>query len=220
MINDLEPDYVFFTGDLVNNNAKEAVPWIEVFSEIKAKKGKYSIFGNHDYADYGGQSKEQKIESIKLLKEVHSKMGFKLLEDEHVVLKEKQEEITLIGVHNWGHGFHQIGDLDKALQGVKNDHFKILLSHDPTHYDHKVKGKTNIDLTLSGHTHGMQMGIEIPSLNIKWSPVKLRYRKWAGLYEEENQKLYINRGFGVLAYPGRLGISPEITLLTLKSNQS
>ncbi|MFT5149895.1 MAG: putative MPP superfamily phosphohydrolase, partial [Flavobacteriales bacterium] len=181
MINNLEADYVFFTGDMVNNNAKEALPWVEIFSKIKAKKGKYSIFGNHDYADYGGQSKEARIESIRLLKEIHKNMGFRLLEDEHVVLTEDQESISLIGVHNWGHGFHQVGDLDKAIDGVEDKDFKILLSHDPTHFDHKVLEKTNIDLTLSGHTHGMQLGIEIPKWNIKWSPVKYRYKKWAGL---------------------------------------
>jgi len=144
-------------------------------------------------------------------------MGFHLMEDENVVLKEADSEISLIGVHNWGHGFHQIGDLNKAMKGVKPDNFKILLSHDPTHFDFQVKGKTDIDLTLSGHTHGMQMGIEIPSLGINWSPVKWRYKKWGGMYEEDGQRLYVNRGLGVLAYPGRLGISPEITMLTLRS---
>ncbi len=220
MINSLTPDYVVFTGDMVNNNAQEAVSWIDVFKKIKAKKGKYSIFGNHDYADYGPQSDTQKIESIQLLKEIHAKMGFKLLEDEHVLLEQGNESIHLIGVHNWGAGFHQIGDLDKALVGVDEDKFKILLSHDPTHFDKKVKGKTNIDLTLSGHTHGAQMGIEIPDWGIKWSPIKYKYPKWGGLYEEEGQKLYVNRGFGVLAYPGRLGVPPEITLLTLRSSKA
>ena len=217
MINDLEPDYVFFTGDLVNNHAKEAEPWVEVFQEIRPKKAKFSIFGNHDYADYGDFSKEEKIASVQRLKEIHSEMGFHLLQDSHVVLKEGDAAISLIGVHNWGQGFHQVGDLRKAIEGVDRDHFKILLSHDPTHFEVQVKGKTNIDLTLSGHTHGMQMGIEIPALKIKWSPVRFRYPRWAGLYEENGQRIYINRGFGVLAYPGRVGMSPEITLLTLKS---
>jgi len=217
LINSLEPDYVFFTGDMVNNNAVEALPWVDIFKGIKAKNGKYSIFGNHDYADYGNQTKEARVTSVKLLKEIHRDMGFRLMEDEHVVLKEGVDEISLIGVHNWGHGFHQVGVLDKAMAGINKDHFKILLSHDPTHFDHQVRNKTDIDLTLSGHTHGMQMGIEIPNLGIKWSPVKWRYKKWAGMYEEDGQRLYVNRGLGVLAYPGRVGMSPEITLLTLKS---
>ena len=218
MINRLEPDYVFFTGDLVNNHAKEAVPWINVFQEIKAKEGKYSVFGNHDYADYGNHSTEEKLASVLQLKEIHGQMGFKLLEDENVKLEKDNQSIGLIGVHNWGQGFHQVGDLQKAIQGVDAESFKILLSHDPTHFEEQVKHKTDIDLTLSGHTHGMQMGIEIPALNIKWSPVRLRYKRWAGLYEDKGQRIYINRGFGVLAYPGRVGMSPEITLLTLRSN--
>ncbi|MGI9542414.1 MAG: metallophosphoesterase [Cyclobacteriaceae bacterium] len=217
MINDLDPDYVFFTGDLVNNHANEAEPWIEVFREIRSKKGKFSIFGNHDYADYGSFSKQEKETSVQRLKAIHDEMGFHLLQDTHVVLKEDDAAISLIGVHNWGQGFHQIGDLAKAMDGVADDHFKILLSHDPTHFEMQVKNKTNIDLTLSGHTHGMQMGIEVPVLNIKWSPVRFRYPRWAGLYRENGQSIYINRGFGVLAYPGRVGMAPEITLLTLKS---
>jgi predicted MPP superfamily phosphohydrolase len=217
MINELEPDYVFFTGDLVNNHAKEAEPWIEVFAEIKAKEGKYSVFGNHDYADYGNYTNEERATSVALLKEIHHKMGFRLLEDETVNLKRGEDTINLIGVHNWGRGFHQVGDLEKARGGSIPNNFQILLSHDPTHFEEQVKHKTDIDLTLSGHTHGMQMGIEIPSLNIKWSPVKMRYHRWAGMYQENHQRIYINRGFGVLAYPGRVGMSPEITEFTLHS---
>jgi len=217
MINQLEPDYVFFTGDLVNNHAKEARPWVEVFKGIRAKEGKYSVFGNHDYADYGSYSQEERRQSVEELKEIHREMEFTLLEDQNVQLTRGNESIRLIGVHNWGKGFHQVGNLSKAINGCDPNEFKILLSHDPTHFEEQVKHKTNIDLTLSGHTHGMQMGIEIPFLNIKWSPVRMRYRRWAGLYEENGQKIYINRGFGVLAYPGRVGMAPEITLLTLKS---
>jgi len=217
MINDLEPDYVFFTGDMVNNHADEARSWVDIFKKIQAKEGKYSIFGNHDYSDYGNFTAEERTASIKQLKDIHQKMGFRLLEDESIELRKDNDNITLIGVHNWGKGFHQVGDLDKALKGVNPDNFQILLSHDPTHFEEQVKNKTSIDLTLSGHTHGMQMGIEIPSLNIKWSPVKFRYPRWAGMYQEIGQKLYINRGFGVLAYPGRVGMSPEITLFTLQS---
>ncbi len=217
LINDTDPDYVVFTGDMVNNHAREAEPWIELFKKIGARYGKYSVFGNHDYADYGNFSAEEKADSVKRLKEIHGEMGFTLLEDEHVALNHGGAAISLIGVHNWGHGFHQVGNLSKAMSRVPKDHFKILLSHDPTHFDHQVKVHTDIDLTLSGHTHGMQMGIEIPGLNIKWSPVKFRYAKWAGMYRENGQALYVNRGLGVLAYPGRIGMDPEITLITLKS---
>jgi len=220
MINELNPDYVFFTGDMVNNHSDEAEPWIEVFSQIQASGGKYSVFGNHDYADYGSFTPEEKQYSINRLKEIHRKMGFRLLEDEHVKLVKGQETITLIGVHNWGKGFHQVGDLTKALEDTNPDDFQILLSHDPTHFEEQVKYKTSIDLTLSGHTHGMQMGIEVPSLGIKWSPVKFRYPRWAGLYQENGQNVYINRGFGVLAYPGRVGMAPEITLLTLRGSKA
>ena len=217
MINELEPHYVFFTGDLVNNHAEEARPWIEIFNGIKAKDGKFSVFGNHDYADYGNFTREERNMSVEQLKKIHQGMGFKLLEDENVKLTREGESIRLIGVHNWGKGFHQVGNLQRAIEGTSEGEFQILLSHDPTHFEEQVKNKTTIDLTLSGHTHGMQMGIEVPALNIKWSPVKVRYRRWAGLYEENGQKIYINRGFGVLAYPGRVGMSPEITLLTLRS---
>jgi predicted MPP superfamily phosphohydrolase len=220
MINDLDPDYVFFTGDMVNNHADEASSWVDIFKQIKAKAGKFSIFGNHDYADYGSYSADEKKASVEKLRQIHQQMGFRLLEDEHIKLERSGESITLVGVHNWGKGFHQIGDLNKAITGANTGDFKILLSHDPTHYEEQVKYKTDIDLTLSGHTHGMQMGIEIPALNFKWSPVKMRYRRWAGLYEDNDQKIYINRGFGVLAYPGRVGMSPEITLFTLRSLQA
>ncbi|MCB0653193.1 MAG: metallophosphoesterase [Saprospiraceae bacterium] len=217
MINDLEADYVVFTGDMVNSLSDEAEPWIDVFSGIKAKYGKFSIFGNHDYADYGNYTESEKIKSRNRLKEIHKEMGFRLLEDEHVELQRDGEKISLIGVHNWGAGFHQVGNLANAMQNVNPDHFKILLSHDPTHWEHQVLGKEDIHLTFSGHTHGMQMGIEIPSLGIKWSPVKLRYKRWAGLYTEGEQHLHVNRGLGVLAFPGRLGMAPEITLVELKS---
>ncbi len=217
MINELAPDYVFFTGDLVNNHADEAKPWINLFAEIEAKEGKYSVFGNHDYGDYGNYTSEERRESVESLKEIHRQMGFRLLEDENVLVTRDGDQMRIIGVHNWGRGFHQIGNLERALSGTDPDEFQILLSHDPTHFEEQVKHKTKIDLTLSGHTHGMQMGIEIPSLNIKWSPVSMRYRRWAGLYQDDEQKIYINRGFGVLAFPGRVGMPPEISLLTLRS---
>ncbi len=217
MINNLKPDYILFTGDMVNNHAEEALPWIDVFKKLKAKEGVFSVFGNHDYADYGDYSPEEKRESIASLKDTQKKMGFRLLEDETVELERDGEKISLIGVHNWGKGFHQVGDLKKAMSNTNPDHFKLLMSHDPTHWEEQVRGKENIDLTFSGHTHGMQMGIEIPSLGIKISPARLIYKRWAGLYTEDKQHLYINRGFGVMAFPGRVGIAPEITLIELKS---
>jgi len=217
MINNLNPDYILFTGDMVNNHAEEALPWIDVFKKLKAKEGVFSVFGNHDYADYGDYSAEEKRESIASLKDTQKKMGFRLLEDETVELERDGEKISLIGVHNWGKGFHQVGDLKKAMSNTNPDHFKLLMSHDPTHWEEQVRGKENIDLTFSGHTHGMQMGIEIPSLGIKISPARLIYKRWAGLYTEDKQHLYINRGFGVMAFPGRVGIAPEITLIELKS---
>lgn len=218
MINDLNPDLIFFTGDMVNNHASEAEPWIEMFSKLNAKYGKYSVFGNHDYCDYGNYTKEEKRESIKRLKEIHTEMGFQLLEDEHTFLEIDNQKIAIIGMHNWGKGFHQVGDFEKAISGLDDSYFKLLLSHDPTLWEEKVKGKKNIDITFSGHTHGMQMGVEIPAINIKWSPIKFRYKRWAGLYKFAQNYIYINRGFGFLGFPGRVGISPEITLIELQKS--
>jgi len=218
MINDLKPDIIVFTGDMVNVHSDEAEPWINVFGQLKAKYGKYSVFGNHDYCDYGDYTKVEKQQSINRLKEIHTEMGFALLEDEHHFLEINEDKIALVGMHNWGKDFHQVGDLDKALSGLKDTDFKILLSHDPSLWEKKILAEKAIELTLSGHTHGMQMGLEIPSLNIKWSPVALRYKRWAGLYGTKDKYLYINRGFGVLGFPGRLGMDPEITLIELKNN--
>jgi len=220
MINEMQPDLILFTGDLVNSHSDEAEPWIEIFSKLKAKHGKYSIFGNHDYCDYGNYSKEEKKKSVSRLKEIHGEMGFRLLEDEHEFLTLEDEKIALVGTHNWGRGFHKVGDLDKALDGLDEGYFKILMSHDPTLWEEKVKDKKSIDLTLSGHTHGMQMGVEVPSLGIKWSPVKYVYKRWAGLYKVGENHLYINRGLGFLGFPGRVGIAPEITLLELSTKES
>lgn len=215
MINDLKPDLIFFTGDMVNVHSDEAEPWIDTFGKLEAKMGKYSIFGNHDYCDYGNYTKEGKQNSINRLKEIHGEMGFRLLEDEHVFLERGDDKIALIGIHNWGKGFHQQGDLDKAIAGLDKDHFQLLLSHDPTLWEEKVIDKLPIDMTFSGHTHGMQMGVEIPSWGIKFSPIKLRYKRWSGLYTEGENHMYINRGFGFLGFPGRIGIWPEITLIEL-----
>lgn len=217
MINALEADILVFTGDMVNNHAAEAEGWEEVFGAMQAKEGKYSVFGNHDYAHYGPYDEQEREDSMNLLRKVQKDMGFHLLEDEHVRIKRGEEGISLVGVHNWGKGFGEYGKLDTALGGIEKDDFKVLLSHDPTHFEHQVLGKEDIALTLSGHTHGMQMGIEIPSIGIKWSPVKFRYKRWAGMYEESGQRLHVNRGMGVLAYPGRLGMAPEVTLIELKS---
>lgn len=216
IMNELEADYIFFTGDLVNNVAEEAEPWIPVFKELKAKYGKFSIFGNHDYADYGQLSEADRIKSRARLQEIQKEMGFELMMNKGVELERNGEKIGLLGVENWGKGFRQSGDLQKAKQDVKDTSFNILLSHDPTHWEEEVLAKENIQLTLSGHTHGMQMGVEIPALNIKFSPARLRYKRWGGLYQEGKQWLHVNRGFGFIGFPGRVGMAPEITLIELK----
>lgn len=214
MINQEKPDVVFFTGDLVNDSATEMENYMDVFSKIHAPLGVYSVLGNHDYGDYRSWNSDQEKENnLNRLKEVHGELGWKLLLDEHIYLDRNGEKIAIIGVQNWGAGFHQIGDLNKAYEGVDAP-VKILLSHDPTHWDEQVKKDfKDIDLTLSGHTHGAQMGIE--THGFKWSPISLRYDKWAGLYQEGEQYLYVNRGYGFLGYPGRIGIWPEITVLEL-----
>jgi uncharacterized protein len=216
LINELNADYIFFTGDLVNNLAEEAEPWIPIFQGLKAKKGKFSIFGNHDYADYGMMPEEKRLASRKRLVEIHDEMGFKLMMNEGVELERGGQKIGLLGVENWGKGFRQSGDLKKAKAGVNGTDFNILLTHDPTHWEEEVLAKEKIQLTLSGHTHGMQMGVEIPALNIKFSPARLRYKRWGGLYQEGKQFLHVNRGFGFIGFPGRVGMPPEITLIELK----
>lgn len=216
LINEQDADVVFFTGDMVNNYADEFKPFIPLFKSIKAKDGKFSILGNHDYGDYGAwNSREEKAQNIPTLKNYQAEAGFKMLRNENIALEKNGEKIYLLGVENWGiKPFPQYGDLDKALLGVPEDAIKVLMSHDPTHFDEVVKKhKTNIHLTLSGHTHGMQFGLDLK--NIKWSPVKFKYKKWADLYESEGKYLYVNRGFGVIAYPGRVGINPEITVIEL-----
>ena len=215
MINDLDADIVVFTGDLVNNYAEEAQYWIEVFKGIKAKQGKYSILGNHDYADYvKWDSAEAKEANMQKLYSIHKDMGFDLLLNENRVFEKDGEHIYLAGVENWGKPpFPQKGDLKKAITGCEEGCFKVLLSHDPSHWDAQVINQTDVALTLSGHTHGMQFGIEIAG--IKWSPVKYRYPRWGGLYTENNQHLYVNRGFGVIGFPGRVGMPPEITCIEL-----
>ncbi len=209
-------DVIFFTGDLVNDRATEMEPYLKMFSEISAPMGVYSILGNHDYGDYAPwDSEEEKLENKKAIRELHDRLGWRLLLNEHVYLEKGKDKIGLIGVENWGAGFHQEGDLEKAYKGIEAP-VKLLLSHDPTHFDEIVKKDfKDINIMFSGHTHGAQMGIE--TANFKWSPISLRYAKWAGLYEENGQYLYINRGFGFLGYAGRLGIMPEITVMKLQA---
>ena len=217
MINQQGSDLFVFTGDLVNSVASEFDRWVDIFGQVQAPYGKFSILGNHDYGDYNFWPSEQaKAANFRALKEQHAATGFRLLLDEHVFIEKDGQRLALLGVENWGLGFGQRGDLKKALQNVAPDDFKILLSHDPTHWDHEVKSRDEfIHLTLSGHTHGMQVGVELPGF--RWSPVKYRYPKWAGLYEENDRFLYINRGFGYLGFHGRVGIWPEITVLELRS---
>ncbi len=216
LANAQQSDLLFFTGDLVNNAAEEIEPYLDIFGALKAPLGKFSILGNHDYGDYKWwASTAEKLANFKQLQKHHKTLGFKLLLDENLEIERDGQKITLIGVENWGHGFAQYGDLAQAMTGVATDSFKILLSHDPTHWEQQVKTlKTPIHLTLSGHTHGAQMGIEFKGF--KWSPIKYRYPKWAGLYEENGRYLHINRGFGFLGFSGRVGILPEISVLTLK----
>ncbi|NVJ89019.1 MAG: metallophosphoesterase [Flavobacteriaceae bacterium] len=217
LINEQKSDVILFTGDIVNNTADEMDTWVETFSKLEAKNGKFSILGNHDYGDYMDWEKpEDKVQNFENIKNIHQKIGFDLLLDEHRYLEKDGAKIALLGVENWGRGFNQKGDLDKASSGVKKEDFKILMSHDPSHWEYKVKQNDfNYQLTLSGHTHGLQMGIEIPGF-FKWSPSQYVYKQWAGLYQEFGRYINVNRGFGYHAFPGRVGIWPEITVIELK----
>lgn len=216
-INDLDSDIILFTGDIVNSYAREFDPWYDTFNKIKEPKfGKYSILGNHDYGRYTNLDDKGKEENFVAIKNIHNKIGFNLLLNENVTIKKENETIKLLGVENWGRKFGQAGDLIKTLINVGENEFKILMSHDPSHWDEEVQNySVPIDLTLSGHTHGLQFGIEIPGF-LKWSPVQYVYKQWAGLYENNNRFLYINRGFGFHGYPGRVGIMPEITQIILE----
>ena len=221
LINQQQSDLVLFTGDLVNNKAAEIKPWIQYFSKISAPHGVYSVLGNHDYGDYTRwETEELKTKNLESLFQSQKEMGWKLLLNEADFIEKKGARLAIVGVENWGNGFKKAGDLDRALTKVEEKDFKILLSHDPSHWEAKVLPHPyKVHLTLSGHTHGMQFGIEIPGW-IKWSPVKWRYKQWAGIYEASNQKLNVNRGFGYLAYPGRVGMWPEISVITLKRTKS
>lgn len=212
-----QPDLILFTGDLVNNVADEMTDYIEVFNKLNAPLGVYSTLGNHDYGDYvQWDSTEEKKVNLDRIKQVHSTLGWRLLMNEHVMLERGADKIALLGIENWSSKarFPKYGDMKKAYEGTDAYPFKILMSHDPSHWREEVlETYPDIDLTLSGHTHGMQFGVEIPGL--KWSPVQYVYKEWAGLYEQEARKLYVNRGFGFIGYPGRVGILPEITLIEL-----
>ena len=214
-----KPDVIFFTGDLVNNKSDEVKDYIDIFDKAKAPLGTYSILGNHDYGDYTRwSSTTEKQKNIENLIQSHKNMGWDILLDESRYLEVDGERLAVIGVQNWGIKFAQYGSLDKAVTNVEAD-TKILLSHDPSHWDAQVRPtQPDIDLTLSGHTHGFQFGVEIG--NFRWSPSQYIYKQWADLYQEENQYLYVNRGYGFLGYPGRVGILPEITILELKKGQA
>jgi hypothetical protein len=215
-----QSDLFVFTGDLVNNMAWEVEPYFSLFSQLKAPYGQFSILGNHDYGDYARwDNPEQKAANFEKIKQNHQTLGYRLMLNENTVIRKGPDQLALIGVENWGRGFIQEGDIDKALEGVDKNAFKILLSHDPTHWEEKIRyHPTTIHLTLSGHTHGAQLGIETDKM--RWSPVQYRYLDWAGLANEKDRYLYVNRGFGFLAFSGRLGIWPEITKITLKKKNS
>ena len=222
LINEQKSDILLFTGDIVNAKADEMHPWIDTFNRLeKPAFGKFSILGNHDYGAYlDWDSEEEKAENFIAIKDLHRQIDFKLLLNEHVKIKKGNQEIALIGVENWGKMFGEFGDINKASNGIANDDFKILMSHDPSHWEEVVKNhEKNIQLTLSGHTHGMQFGIEIPGW-FKWSLAQYMYKQWAGLYENVGRYIYVNRGFGFHAYPGRVGIMPEITVIRLKKGQN
>jgi hypothetical protein len=220
LINQQKSDVILFTGDLVNNMTAEMNPWKSLFATLKAEDGVFSVLGNHDYGEYmQWESPEAKAKNLADLKSLQKEMGWDLLLNEHRILERDGAQIKLIGVENWGRGFKQAGDLRKASAGIEKEDFKILMSHDPTHWKEQVKGSDlNYHLTLSGHTHGMQYGIEIPGW-IKWSPVKYRYENWAGIYEEFGRYINVNRGFGFIGYPGRVGIWPEVTVIELKKRR-
>lgn len=218
LINEQKSDVLLFTGDMVNNKASEMLPWMETFGRLKATDGKFSILGNHDYGDYvDWNSEEEKNQNLEELKNIQKEMGFDLLLNESRYLEKNGQRLALVGVENWGKGpFKKAGDLEKAASQIQSDDFKILMTHDPSHWEARVlRDPYHYHLTLSGHTHGMQFGIEIPGW-IKWSPAKWRYKYWAGIYTELNQHINVNRGFGYLGYPGRVGIWPEITVIELK----
>lgn len=218
IINEQKADVIFFTGDLVNDITEEALPFMEVLSKITAPMGVYSILGNHDYGDYFYQQEDVvgKKHNYELMQAVHKKLGWKLLLNEHHILEKDNERLAILGVENWGSSdrFPKLGDIDKAKNGLLPTDIKLLMSHDPSHWDAMIlPHHPDIAATFAGHTHGMQFGIEIP--HFKWSPSQYLYKQWAGLYKSQQQYIYVNRGLGFLGYPGRIGILPEITVFEL-----
>ncbi|MBN2166236.1 MAG: metallophosphoesterase [Marinilabiliaceae bacterium] len=216
MINDEHPDVIVFTGDLVNNFYQETIGWEKIFSQLKAKVGKYSILGNHDYGYYTKwNSRADNVNNFSKIVESHKRLGFELLRNENVILSAGGESIAIAGVEYWGTSrkYPNTGDVEMSLSGLENIPFKVLLTHDPDHWDAEIVGKTDYDLSLSGHTHGMQFGIDYKGF--RWSPAKYKFNRWDGLYKKNNQFLFVNRGLGVLGMPARVGMSPEITVIDL-----
>lgn len=216
-INHLQPDFIFITGDLINNFSWELRGWETVFKKLSARKGKIAVLGNHDYGDYSTwNSTNEKKANFDTLKQFYKEIGFQLLMNEALVVEENDEKIGIIGVENWSrYPFKSYGNLQKALRPVQDIAFKVLLSHDPTHWEEEIVKKTDIALTFSGHTHGMQAAFQYKKF--KWSPIKFKYKHWAGLYRTKDQFLYVNRGLGWLGFPGRIGMRPEITLIELSA---
>ena len=222
LVNEQNSDLILFTGDIVNNKAEEMHPWIDVFNKIQDHKfGKFAVLGNHDYGEYiDFPNQKAKQENFEAIKNLYSQIGFDLLLNQHKIIEKNNDKLAIVGVENWGKGFKQAGDLNKAATHLSKDDFKILMSHDPSHWEYEVKNHDkNFQLTLSGHTHGMQFGIEIPGI-IKWSLAQFAYKQWAGLYENLGRYIYVNRGFGFHAFPGRVGIMPEITVIELKKGKN
>jgi uncharacterized protein len=216
MLNE-KPDLIFFTGDLVNNEASEVKDYIDVFNKLRAPHGVYSVTGNHDYGDYKSWvSEEAKKQNFKDLIESHRLLGFTLLMNDHHMIEQSGDKLAILGIENWGAGrFAKYGRIDLAHAGTDDAAVKLLLSHDPSHWDAQVrKDYKDIDVAFAGHTHGFQFGVELGGF--KWSPSQYAYKQWAGLYTENNQHLYVNRGFGYLGYPGRIGMPPELTIIELK----
>jgi predicted MPP superfamily phosphohydrolase len=222
LVNEQNSDMILFTGDIVNTDAKEMHPWIDTFKRIKEHKyGKYSVLGNHDYGEYvTWPSEAAKEENFQNIKNLYGQIDFKLMLNEHTFIEKGTDKIALIGVENWGTNFKKVGDINLASANLTKEDFKILMSHDPSHWDIEVQNHPkHFQLTLSGHTHGFQFGIEIPGV-IKWSPIQYIYKHWAGLYENMGRYVYVNRGFGFHAYSGRVGIMPEITVIQLKKGKN
>jgi len=215
LINNEKPDIIFFTGDIVNEFSGELNGWEEIIGRLDARYGKFSILGNHDYGDYyPWKNPEDQKANVRQIIDFEIRMGFRVLLNESISITKNGQEIKILGVENWGMSmFKRYGRLDEAMKGIETSAFKILLSHDPSHWDAEIAGKTNINLTLSGHTHGFQFGVRIKRLH--WSPVKWFYPRWEGLHKLGEQYLYVNTGLGFIGFPGRIGIPPEITVLNL-----